>query len=139
MRTICCLMATMLLTAGAAAQDDEPQVTFPKRKQFQLERSISDEAKECMSCHQKESPGQFTDWAEGSHARSNVTCIDCHGAEKGDKDISKTHFEFGPLAISAVVTPKDCARCHPDEAAEFARSKHANTLKIIWKIDPWLR
>jgi hypothetical protein len=37
-----------------------------------------------------------------------------------------------------VVSPKDCSRCHPDEAVQYNRSKHANTLEIIWKIDPWL-
>ena len=129
-----------LLAGLASSWAAEPKpVKFPKRKQFQLERSISDEAKECISCHQKEGPGQFSDWADGLHARANVTCIDCHGAERGDKDISQSHFEFGPIAITGVVTPKDCSRCHPDEAKEYARSKHANTLKIIWAIDDWLR
>jgi hypothetical protein len=42
------------------------------------------------------------------------------------------------VPISAVVTPKDCSRCHPDEAQQYSRSKHANTLELIWKIDPWL-
>ena len=36
------------------------------------------------------------------------------------------------------VTPKDCSRCHPDEAKQYSLSKHANTQEIIWKIDPWL-
>jgi cytochrome c553 len=40
--------------------------------------------------------------------------------------------------VAAAVTPKDCSRCHPDEAKQYSRSKHANTLEIIWKIDPWL-
>jgi hypothetical protein len=42
------------------------------------------------------------------------------------------------VPVAAVVTPKDCSRCHPDEAKQYARSKHANTLEIIWKLDPWL-
>jgi hypothetical protein len=42
------------------------------------------------------------------------------------------------VPVSAVVTPKDCSRCHPDEAMQYSKSKHANTLEIIWKIDPWL-
>ncbi len=37
-----------------------------------------------------------------------------------------------------MVTPKDCSRCHPDEVTQYEKSKHANTLEIIWKIDPWL-
>ena len=42
------------------------------------------------------------------------------------------------VPIAAAVTPKDCSRCHPDEAAQYARSKHANTIELIWKTDPWL-
>jgi hydroxylamine dehydrogenase len=42
------------------------------------------------------------------------------------------------VPVAAVVTPKDCSRCHPDEAKQYSRSKHANTMEIIWKIDPWL-
>ena len=42
------------------------------------------------------------------------------------------------VPVSDVVTPKDCSRCHPDEAKQYSKSKHANTLELIWKIDPWL-
>jgi hypothetical protein len=67
-----------------------------------------------------------------------------------DRDVSQGHFKqyqrsdqkYGSaefrVPVSAVVTPKDCSRCHPDEAQQYALSKHANTLEIIWKIDPWL-
>ena len=132
------MVTAMWIALAAPAALGADKILYPKRKKFSLERSISDQAKECISCHQKEGPGQFNDWAAGAHARSNVTCIDCHGADPGDKDISTKHFEFGPIAVTAAVTPKDCSRCHPDEAKEFARSKHANTLKIIWQIDNWL-
>jgi hypothetical protein len=30
------------------------------------------------------------------------------------------------------------SRCHPDEATRYSKSKHANTIEIIWKLDPWL-
>ncbi|MHC4338526.1 MAG: multiheme c-type cytochrome [Planctomycetota bacterium] len=55
-----------------------------------------------------------------------------------DMDVSKGHSEYDKTRISAIVSPRDCSRCHPSEAAEYSRSKHANTLEIIWKIDPWL-
>jgi len=125
-----------LFVTAAAAQED---INFPKRRQYQLDRAISADAKECLDCHRKEHPGLFNDWAAGHHAKANITCLDCHGAEKTDKDIGTKHFKYDKTAISAVVTPKDCSRCHPDEAKEYARSKHANTLEIIWKLDPWLK
>ena len=130
-------MGSLLIWALPPAAPEK--VRYIQRKQFQLERSISDEAKACITCHKKENPGQFNDWAESAHAQPNVTCIDCHAAEEGDKDVSKDHLQYDPTAISAVVTPKDCSRCHPDEAKEYARSKHANTLEIIWQIDNWLK
>ena len=71
-------------------------------------------------------------------------------AESFDPDVSKEHYKqyerrdmkYGSkdyrVPVTAVVTPKDCSRCHPDEAKQYARSKHANTLYVIWQIDPWL-
>jgi hydroxylamine dehydrogenase len=130
------MLASVLLVF---AQED-----FPKEKAFQIERSMPPGAAACIECHKKESPGIFADWSRSAHARANITCYDCHRAEKIDKDISQKHFEVykdqgEKVAIAAVVTPKDCSRCHPDEAKEYNRSKHAHTLEIIWGIDPWLR
>jgi hydroxylamine dehydrogenase len=42
------------------------------------------------------------------------------------------------VPIAAIVTPKDCSRCHPDEVTQYSKSKHANTIEIMWKLDPWL-
>ena len=79
-------------------------------------------------------------------ASANITCLDCHLADETDPDISETHYKqyqrddtpWGRaeyrVPIAEVVTPKDCSRCHPDEVKEFNRSKHANTLEIVWKI-----
>jgi cytochrome c553 len=135
---------------AATATSAEGQPNFPKVKEFRIERSMPKEAVACIECHKKETPGIFTDWANSRHANANITCLDCHRADETDPDISKDHFQQyeksdRPYAskeykvpISAVVTPKDCSRCHPDEVSQYSRSKHANTLEIIWKIDPWL-
>ena len=119
-----------------------------KIKEYRIERSVSNEAAACIDCHKSETPGIFADWANSRHANSNITCVDCHIADKKDSDISiphekeyekiKKYYEL-KVPISAVVTPKDCSRCHPDEVKEYEKSKHANTLEIIWKIDPWLK
>jgi hypothetical protein len=42
------------------------------------------------------------------------------------------------VSVSAVVSPRDCGRCHLDRVKEFAQSKHANTIEIVRRIDPWL-
>ncbi|MCD6384387.1 hydroxylamine oxidoreductase [Candidatus Sumerlaeota bacterium] len=120
------------------------QTNFPKKKSFQIERSIHPAGVSCIECHKKETPGLFTDWTLSAHAKANITCYDCHHAESTDKDISQKHFTVyregeEKVPVSGVVTPKDCSRCHPDEVKEYSRSKHSHTLEIIWKLDPWLR
>ncbi|MBW1981702.1 MAG: hydroxylamine oxidoreductase [Deltaproteobacteria bacterium] len=142
--------AGLLLTAGSMVAWAQSAKNMPKVKEFRLERSMSKEAVACIECHKRENPGIFGDWAHSRHASANVTCYDCHKAEEFDPDVSQNHYKqyersdqpYGKkeyrVPVAAVVTPKDCSRCHPDEAKQYARSKHANTKEIIWKIDPWL-
>jgi hypothetical protein len=139
-----------LAACGGAMAQNETGPNLPKAKEYRIERSMPEQAVACLECHKREHPGLFADWASSRHASANITCLDCHMADEADADVSQEHFKqyersdqpFGTkqyrVAVSAVVTPRDCSRCHPDEAAQYARSKHANTLEIIWKIDPWL-
>ncbi|MBW1744285.1 MAG: CopD family protein, partial [Deltaproteobacteria bacterium] len=117
---------------------------------FRSDSKIAEKAKACVECHRLETPGYFADWEYSLHAKTNVTCLHCHRADEGDEDVSREHFkqyeradrEYGTEAyrtpVSAVVTPRDCSRCHPREVEQYGRSKHANTMEILWKIDPWL-
>ncbi len=144
-----CLVTIFPVVVGSLVADAIGQ-NVAKDKEFRIERSISKEAVACIQCHKAESPGLFVDWTHSRHASANITCYDCHKAEESDKDVSRSHYKqyersdqkYGTkeykVPISAVVTPKDCSRCHPDEAKQYGLSKHANTMEIIWKIDPWL-
>ena len=139
----------MILVAGGWAWADTAP-NQPTEKAFRIERSMPKEALACLDCHKRENPGLFADWAKSRHASANITCYDCHRAQETDPDVSQNHFKqysrsdmkYGTAEyktpVAAAVTPKDCSRCHPDEAKQYARSKHANTMEIIWKIDPWL-
>jgi hydroxylamine dehydrogenase len=116
-----------------------------KQKEFRIVRGMSKQAQACIECHKMESPGIFADWAHSRHASANITCLDCHQAVDTDKDIAKDHFKqyersdnkWGTsqyrATISAVVTPKDCSRCHPDEAKQYsqeqARQHHGDHLE----------
>lgn len=140
----------VVVPVGRIAAAEEAAVNQPKAKEFRIERSMPKEAVACLDCHRRESPGIFTDWAYSRHASANITCLDCHQAEEVDPDVSQAHYKqyersevpYGTkeyrVPVAGVVTPKDCSRCHPDEAKQYERSKHANTVEIIWKIDPWL-
>ncbi|MBI4619680.1 MAG: hydroxylamine oxidoreductase [Desulfobacterales bacterium] len=139
-----------LSVIGFMAVNAQTSKNAPKEKEFRIERGMSKEAVACIECHKKESPAIFVDWAHSRHANANITCLDCHKAESFDPDVSKEHYKqyqrsdqgWGTkkyrVPVSAIVTPKDCSRCHPDEAKQYNRSKHANTVEIMWKIDPWL-
>lgn len=137
--------------AGSDDSQAQSAKNIPKTKEFRIERSMPKEAVACIECHKAEHPGIFTDWANSRHANANITCYDCHKAESFDPDVSQEHYKqyersdtkYGTkefkVPVSAVVTPKDCSRCHPDEAKQYSVSKHANTQEIIWQIDSWLK
>jgi len=137
------MMTGMFLFAGilifqAYSEEAKSEIKPLNLKQFKVDRTISETAQGCIDCHAEKNPGMVADWAESRHAHINVTCLDCHAAGAADPDISKAHMEYEKTPISAIVSPKDCSRCHPSEAAEYDRSKHAQTLDIVWKIDPWM-
>ncbi|WP_461209007.1 multiheme c-type cytochrome [Desulfocurvus sp. DL9XJH121] len=144
-RTLALGAGLLLAAASAALAQNYPQV-----REFRLERGMPQQAVACIECHKAEHPGLFSDWARSRHASAGITCLDCHQADPKDKDVSQEHYkqyergdspwgraEF-KIPVAGVVTPKDCSRCHPDEVKQYGRSKHANTMEIIWKIDPWL-
>ena len=137
------LVAALILAAGArgragAGAEQSSQLGPVQLKEYRVDRGISKVAKGCIECHAGENAGIVADWAGSRHAHANVTCLDCHAAGPADADVSIGHLDYVKTRVSAIVSPKDCSRCHPSEAAEYARSKHANTLELIWKIDPWL-
>ncbi len=88
----------------------------------------------CVDCHTRNSPGIVEHWEGSTHAEKGVGCVECHRAEQGDAD---AFVHFG-VVIATVVTPLDCSRCHPDVAAEFARSHHAAGGNILHSLDNFL-
>ena len=100
---------------------------------------ISAEEGNCLECHQKENPGIFSDWSTSIHAKVGVTCSDCHSlTDESATWTSRDHFRFDETPVSGLVSPQRCAICHQQEAEQYQRSKHANTLEIINRIDKWL-
>lgn len=91
----------------------------------------------CMDCHKVKTPGIYSDWKASVHARVDVTCNKCH-RPNNDSSILQSHLKHTSLPISVVVSPVNCRGCHPKEAEQYAKSKHANTQEIIWKVDYWL-
>ena len=96
--------------------------------------SIPDSSKACIECHQQSTPALVEHWEGSTHAIKGVACIECHQAEDGEVDA----FNHYGATIATVVTPMDCARCHPTEAAEFQRSHHAKAGNILASLDNYL-
>ncbi|MCF7956437.1 MAG: hydroxylamine oxidoreductase [Phycisphaerae bacterium] len=133
------LFCVLITVMTSAAFGEGENLNAPQVKTYRIERKISEEGQGCIDCHAEQSKGMVADWAESRHAHASVTCIDCHKADAADKDISVKHSDYSDVPVSAIVSPKDCSRCHPTEAAEYAKSKHANTIEIMWNIkDSWL-
>src|SRR5262245_23184229 len=93
-------------------------------------------SRSCVDCHglPEQSPGIVAHWRDSTHARKGVGCVECHKAEEGDVD-AFTHYN---AVIATVVTPRDCARCHPHEADEFQHSHHAKGGNILASLDNFL-
>lgn len=110
-------LAILVATAAAAAPGTDPAV-----------------AGRCMTCHKEKSPGLYRQWYGSAHARHEVTCLDCHQADRGDAD----GFSHEGALIATLVTPKDCGRCHQKEAAEVDASYHATAGLILESQDAYM-
>jgi hydroxylamine dehydrogenase len=136
------LAGACLLIATAAWAGGGPG--FNQARDLRISRQLAPQALACLQCHRRVSPALFAQWAASAHAKAGVTCHDCHISDETGPMVSRAHFDNykeggalpgsalkNRLAVTAVVTPKACARCHPDQARQFAKSKHAGTLQIL--------
>lgn len=94
----------------------------------------------CIECHQQLTAGIYSDWRKSVHSKVGVDCYKCHKAGKQNKNlINRDHLDNTKIPTAIVVSPRICAGCHPKEYNEYAKSKHANTHEIIWKVDKWFQ
>jgi hydroxylamine dehydrogenase len=116
------LAFTLASLAGAAAAQQLPSGALAE---------LSAESRACIACHAKDQPGIYEQWGASKHFRANVGCYECHRAEQGDPDA----IEHGEVFVSIIVSPRDCARCHPREVTEFESSHHAKAGRILGSQD----
>ncbi|MDP8205267.1 MAG: multiheme c-type cytochrome [Candidatus Electryonea clarkiae] len=88
----------------------------------------------CINCHMEKSLGLYKQWKGSKHGQNDITCYDCHQAEKGDLD----GYMHNDAFISTLVTPKDCGQCHEQEAAQVQASYHASAGEILNSADAYL-
>jgi hypothetical protein len=92
---------------------------------------LTEESKACIDCHKNETASIYEQWGRSKHFRANIGCYECHRAEPTDPD-AWDHLGY---TISVIVSPRDCARCHPREAEEFAASHHSKGARILGSLD----
>ena len=95
---------------------------------------ISNSGDKCISCHKIKTPGLYLQWSNSMHGTNNISCVDCHGAEKEDPDA----FMHNGILIATLVTPKDCGQCHEKEMKEVDMSHHAKAGEILESQDAYL-
>lgn len=109
-------------------------------------RLISPQSKKCIDCHLIYTPGIVEEWLSSSHSTTTpaealkkpsierlvsaknfpetiknyvVGCYECHGA---NTRAHKDNFQHFGASINVIVSPLDCAVCHPAEQTEFDQS-----------------
>src|SRR5450759_3471922 len=114
-----CIAFTMSAVPGVAA----------KQKNM-----ISKEGRECIGCHEAQSPAFVKEWRISAHAVRGLDCYSFHKAEKTDPD----SIDHNGFTVSILVTPKDCSRCHPQQVKEKTSSHNAKAGNILDSLDKYL-
>jgi hydroxylamine dehydrogenase len=101
---------------------------------FILAMAVSASAADCIVCHEKSNTSLVQHWKNSRHFDAGISCIDCHQAEKGDKDA----FEHNGALIATIVSPIDCGKCHQAETDQNTASRHAHAAEFIGSLDNFL-
>ena len=84
---------------------------------------LTKESQKCVSCHKEQTSFVVVEWQKSKHFKNSVGCYECHAADKSNPAAYR-HMGF---TISTLVTPKQCARCHPGIVEEYQSSIHAKS------------
>ena len=127
------IAALSLLFLGSLVFVQIEEVTRRRREAGMDAHAIAppESSKACVECHDETTPGIVDHWQGSGHALRGVGCVECHAAEQGDVDA----FAHYGATIATIVTPRDCARCHPREFEEFEASHHAAAGNILHSLD----
>jgi hypothetical protein len=111
-----------------------------------LAAKVSDATTECLDCHKSVAPGMVAAWQNSRHARTDpnealqkkelerrisaksvadelrqnvVGCAECHTM---NPEKHSDTFEHNGYQVHVVVTPEDCATCHPVEVKQYGQN-----------------
>jgi len=111
-----------------------------------LAAGISSATSDCLECHRSTTPGAVADWERSRHAQVTlkeamarpsrerrvslsqtpkgladvvIGCAECHNQNPRKHQDT---FEHEGYKVHVVVTPKDCATCHPTEVKQYIQN-----------------
>ncbi len=120
------IIVSLFIASGIMCHAETEILNITGKKELIVKRGYTAEAKACVECHAKETPGIVADWKDGRMAHVAVSCYDCHSVKKSSPMASQcSGLKGSETYISAMVSPKTCARCHPSEVEQFSMSGHA--------------
>ena len=112
--------------------------------------SASDDTQACLECHATATPGIVADWSKSRHAGvlpgeamkkpalqkrisaktvpeglagTTVGCAECHAMRP---EAHPDAFDHEGFRVYTIVTPSDCAVCHPEEADQYSQNLMSN-------------
>ena len=122
-------LAISCVAMFAATQAFAAQHEFVGMK---MKRGLGEDSQQCISCHEKTSPGIVADWKNSRHSHAGVSCLECHETDSANSWAVDHSEEMGkPSSISTLVSPAVCGRCHSEEKAEFDKSGHFRSYRQI--------
>ncbi len=122
---------------------------------FAEAKSISDDTQTCLECHSTVTPGIVADWKKSRHSRSTlpeslkkgelerriststipkgmkdivIGCAECHTVNSAKH---KDTFEHNGFDVHIIVTPTDCAVCHPAEVNQYKNNIMSTAYKNL--------
>ena len=116
---------------------------------------VSEATDNCLSCHSSATPGIVADWKRSRHFKTSVAealkldsesrrvsadkvpdnlanvavgCAECHTI---NQDKHPGSFDHEGVKVHTVVSPNDCAVCHPIESDQFKLNKMSHAWGIL--------
>ena len=123
MRNVTPVILALFMVAALAAAEVAVAETYEWGNPISLNGvKLTKESQDCIACHLRATPFIVYDWYKSKHREVGVGCYECHSAQPGTRPDVYEHYGY---YITTLVTPKQCARCHPAVVEEFEKSVHA--------------
>jgi len=123
---IICFALFMFAGTARAASEQNEYTHLAGKRDLVIKRGLTPEARQCIECHARKTPGIVEAWKQSQMGHAAITCYDCHVVKKASPMASQCEgIKSTDIYISPMVSSKTCSRCHPQEVEQFLKSGHA--------------